>query len=163
MANDMNIVAVVGRTTREMEVTATTGGTSVGRFSVAVNKKKKQGDEYVDYASFFEVVMYGKLVETLRPYMRKGIQVSISGELYQERWNDSNSGQVRSKVEIVAEKVQLLKGSNSTDSGTKPQTSSVHAAQHAQAPAQSKPEQLGPEFFDDNGFEDDEHGSDVPF
>lgn len=156
MANDMNIVTLVGRTTREMEVSCTPGGLAVGKFGIAVNKRKKAGDAYIDYANFFEVVMYGKLVDTLKPYMKKGIQVSINGDLNQERWTDSSTNQQRSKVYIQAEKVQLLKGSNSAEE--KPAAANTPAAETHPDPKQERDPQMefsgGPEDFPDR---------DIPF
>jgi single-strand DNA-binding protein len=79
---------------------------------VAVNRSVKNGDQWKEEASFFDVTYFGKRAEAVNQYLVKGKQVGIEGELRQERWNDKNTGQPRSKVGIVAANVQLL-GSNS--------------------------------------------------
>ena len=109
MANDLNCVFIVGRLTRDMEVKYTSGGMAIGKFSLAVNRKKKSGDQWVEEASFFDVTCFGKTAENLKQYMTKGKQVGVDGSLHQDRWQD-DSGQTRSRVVINADNIQLLGG-----------------------------------------------------
>jgi single-strand DNA-binding protein len=102
------MVALIGRLTRDAELKYTANGTAVCKFSVAVNRKKKEGDNWVDEASFFDVVLWGRQGEALNQYLVKGKQIGVNGELRQDR----DSGQGRSKVEIVADNIQLLGGGN---------------------------------------------------
>jgi len=104
--SDTNIVVLVGRLTREAELKYTPSGTAYSKFSLAVNKRKKDGDQWKDEASFFDVVLWGKAAEGLNQYLVKGKQVAIQGELSQNRW--TQDGQARSKVEISAHDIQLL-------------------------------------------------------
>jgi single-strand DNA-binding protein len=106
------MVVLIGRLTRDAELKYTAGGQAVCKFSVAVNRKKKDGDNWVDEASFFDVVLWGRQGEVLNQYLLKGKQVGVNGELRQERWQDRDSGQVRTKVEIIAANIQLLGGGN---------------------------------------------------
>jgi len=108
MANDINIVTLVGRLTRDSELKYTNGGTAVCKFSLAVNRKKRSGDQWTDEVSYFDVVLWGKQGEALQQYLGKGKQVAVSGELRQNRWEQD--GKSRSKVEIVANNLQLLGG-----------------------------------------------------
>lgn len=103
---DINIVSVVGRLTRDMELKYTTSGMAVANFSIAVNRSRKQGDQCVDEASFFECSLFGKQAEALKPYLKKGQQVAISGFLKQERWQGQD-GNNHSVVRICCELVQL--------------------------------------------------------
>jgi single-strand DNA-binding protein len=109
---DLNRVTLVGRLTRDAELKYTSGGMAACKFSIAVNRKRKNGDEWVDEASFFDIVLWGRQGEAINQYLVKGKQVGIDGELRQERWQDRDSGQARSKVEIVASNIQLLGGGN---------------------------------------------------
>lgn len=110
MAADINVVVLVGRLTRDCELRSTPQGTSVCRFSVAVNRRKRTGDKWEDEVSYFDAVLWGKSAETLSSYLVKGRQVSIQGELRQSRWEQD--GQTHSKVEVVANNVQLLGSGN---------------------------------------------------
>ena len=106
MANDINNVVLVGRLTRESELKFLANGSPVCRFSLAVNRMKRSGDQWEEEVSYFDVVVWGKQAETLNPYLVKGRQVCINGELRQSRWEQD--GQSRSKIEVVANNVQLL-------------------------------------------------------
>lgn len=114
--NDTNRTILVGRLTRdfgssEHDIAYLPNGTAKGTFSIAVNSGKKQADgSWVDEASFFDITLFGKLVETLKPYMTKGKQVAIVGKLKQDRWQDKQTGNNRSRVYIIADEVQLLGG-----------------------------------------------------
>ena len=110
MANDTNIVVLVGRLTRDCELRFLNSGTAVGRFSLAVNRMKRSGDQREEEVSFFDITVWGKQAEVLNPYLTKGRQVCIQGELRQSRWEQD--GQSRSKIEVVANNVQLLGGSS---------------------------------------------------
>lgn len=105
---DINNVVIVGRLTRDAELKYTSGGTAVSKLGIAVNKRKKQGDEWKEEASFFDVTLWGKMAEGLNTYLVKGKQIAVEGELEQERWE--KDGQNHSKVTITASNVQLLGG-----------------------------------------------------
>ena len=99
---DINNVVLVGRLTRDMELRQTSGGTSVGTFSLAVNRWNGKEEE----AGFFDVRLWGKQADSLSKYLTKGGQVAVIGELVQERWE--KDGEKRSKVLVNANRVQLL-------------------------------------------------------
>jgi single-strand DNA-binding protein len=108
---DLNHVVLLGRLTRDAELKYTAGGQAVCKFSIAVNRRRKNGDQWEDEANFFDVVVWGRQGESLNQYLIKGKMVGVDGELRQDRWQQD--GQNRSKVEIVANYLQLLGGSGS--------------------------------------------------
>ena len=114
MAEDINNVILVGRLTRDSELMYTNSGYPLCKFSIAVNRRRKQGEQWVDEANFFDVNLWGKRGESLSSYLTKGQQIAIEGQLKQERWEQD--GQKRSKVTVEAEQIQLL-GSKSDSSG----------------------------------------------
>ncbi len=107
---DINHVVLVGRLTRDAELRYTPSGTAVCNFAVAVNRRRKNGDEWSEEVSFFDIVLWGRQGESLNQYLIKGKQVAIDGELRQNRWEQD--GQTRSRIEIVANNLQLLGGSS---------------------------------------------------
>jgi single-strand DNA-binding protein len=113
---DINHVILVGRLTRDAELKYTASGQAVCKFSVAVNRRRKQGEQWVDEANFFDVVVWGRQGESLNQYLVKGKLVGVDGELRQDRWEQD--GQNRSKVEIVANNLQLLGGGPGQSGGT---------------------------------------------
>ena len=108
MATDINSVTLVGRLTRDMELKTTNSGFSIGNIGLAVNSSKKQGDEWVEEANFFDVELLGRRAESLAQYLTKGTKIAVSGSLKQDRWEQD--GQKRSRVIITANNIQLLGG-----------------------------------------------------
>jgi len=112
---DVNHVVLVGRLTRDAELKYTGSGSAVSKFSLAINRRRKQGDQWVDEANFFDIVLWGKTAEAVSKYLTKGKQVAVDGELRQSRWEQD--GQSRSRVEIHANNIQLLGSSRGVASG----------------------------------------------
>jgi single-strand DNA-binding protein len=112
---DLNHVVLIGRLTRDAELKYTASGQAVCKFSIAVNRRRKNGDQWEDEANFFDIVLWGRQGESLNQYLVKGKMIGIEGELRQDRWQQD--GQNRSKVEIVANNIQLLGASGGTGSG----------------------------------------------
>ena len=109
MANmDINHVIEIGRLTRDAEVTYTPGGMAVGKISIAVNRRVKKGQDWVDEANYFDVSIFGKQAESLQKFLTKGKQIAVDGFLKQDRWE--KDGQKHSAVKIVANDIQLLGG-----------------------------------------------------
>jgi len=110
MARGIARVMLVGNLTRDPELRQTPGGNSVCQMGVAVGRRYKDASgQWVDKASFFDVVVWGAQGENCAQYLHKGSQVSIDGRLDQRSW-EAQDGSKRSKVEIVAE--QVVFGSN---------------------------------------------------
>ncbi len=156
MANDINSVVLVGRLTRDMELRYLNSGTAVGRFSLAVNRTKRSGDAREEEVSFFDVTVWGRQGEVLNNYLSKGRQVCVSGELRQSRWEQD--GQSRSRIEIVANSIQLLGGntgsSGQSERGSYTNSNSGYQSNQTQSPSQAKTPSgssfPGPEQFDDD-------------
>jgi single-strand DNA-binding protein len=113
--SDLNHVVLIGRLTRDAELKYTAGGQAVCKFAIAVNRRKKNGDQWMDEANYFDVVLWGRQAEVLNQYLVKGKLVGIEGELRQDRWEQD--GQNRSRVEIVATNIQLLSSNPNGASG----------------------------------------------
>jgi len=105
---DINRVILVGRLTRNAELKYTNSGAAVSKFSLAINQRRKKGDQWEDEVHYFDVSLWGKSAESINQYLVKGKQVGVEGQLRQDRWQQD--GQNRSKVEIFATNVMLLGG-----------------------------------------------------
>lgn len=114
MANsDINSVVIVGRLTRDAELRYLNSGTAVASISIAVNRSKKDGDQWISEVNFFDVSYFGKGAEGIKPYLTKGTQIAVQGSLRQDRWE--KDGQKFSRVNILADSIELL-GSRSSSS-----------------------------------------------
>ena len=107
---DINHVTLVGRLTRDAELKYTNSGQAVSNISLAVNQRRRRDDQWVDEAHFFDCVVWGRTAEALNPYLVKGKQVGVEGQLRQSRWEQE--GRTRSRVEISVINLQLLGGRN---------------------------------------------------
>jgi single-strand DNA-binding protein len=103
-----NKVILMGNLTRDPEVRYTPNGIAVASFALAVNRKYKQGEEVKDEVSYIDIVVFGKQAESCGQYINKGDAVLIDGRLQQRRWDDKETGQKRSKVEVVAQSVNFM-------------------------------------------------------
>ncbi len=108
--SSFSVVVLVGNLTRDAQLKYTPSGFPICTFGIAINTRKKNGDQWVDEANFFDIELFGKSAESLNQYLTKGKMVGVEGELRQDRWEQD--GQSRSKVKIVANKVNLLGGGN---------------------------------------------------
>lgn len=106
---DINRLVIEGRLTRgigEKDFKAFSTGTQVLNFPIANNYYKKQGDEWVEEASYFDVVVFGKQAESLRDKLHKGTRVFVEGVLRQERWQ-AQDGTKKSAVRVYADVVKF--------------------------------------------------------
>ncbi len=116
MAN-LSKAILCGNLTRDPELRYTTGGTAVTTLGVAVNRRVKKGDNWESEANYFDVTVFGRIAENCAEYLQKGRGVLVEGDLVQRRW-ETQDGQKRSKVEVIAREVQFLGGRG--DSTRKP-------------------------------------------
>ncbi|MDE6505362.1 MAG: single-stranded DNA-binding protein [Clostridia bacterium] len=111
----MNKVFLIGNLTRDPELTETSGGIKICRFSIAVNRNYS-GSDGERKTDFFNVVAWRALAETVARYTKKGIKVAVSGSIELRNYEDSQ-GVKRTGVDIVAQDVEFLtpRGNGSDD------------------------------------------------
>ncbi|MCR4734883.1 MAG: single-stranded DNA-binding protein [Treponema sp.] len=130
---DLNHVVLIGRLTRDLgederSFGYVANGQARANVSIAVNRSKKSGDQWVEETNYFDITIWGKTAENLKPYLTKGKMIAVDGYLKQDRWE--KDGQKFSKVGIVANNVQLLGGRNegSQQSGGAPRFQQVSSS-----------------------------------
>jgi single-strand DNA-binding protein len=121
-----------------------------------VNERIKKGDDWEDYPNFFDCVMFGKRAESLSKIMTKGMKVVLSGRLRYSSW-ENKDGQRRSKVEVIAEEVELMQRRSDGDDagGHGSQSAETYSGGHGNG------HQNGSQAS--TGQYDDMYSSDVPF
>ena len=106
-----NKVVLMGNLTRDPETRTTPGGQSVTSFSLAVNRTWRGNDgQQQESVSYIDCTAWGKAGEIIAQYMGKGRALLVSGRLDQRSWDDKDSGQKRSKVEVVVEDFNFVDG-----------------------------------------------------
>jgi single-strand DNA-binding protein len=108
-ATNVNRVVITGNLTKDPELRSTPSGTSVCKLRVAVNSRRKDGatGEWVDKPNYFDVTVWGAQGENCANYLSKGRPVAVDGRLDWREW-ETQEGQKRQAVEIVADSVQFL-------------------------------------------------------
>lgn len=106
--NDLNRVVLIGRITADCKFGYLNSGSAKADFSIAVNRSKKDGNEWYDEVSYFPITVWGKTAENLHTRFVRGQQVAIDAYLKQDRWE--KDGQKQSAVKIIVENIQLVGG-----------------------------------------------------
>lgn len=107
---DLNKVMLIGRLTRDPETKKIPSGAMVAAFTVATGRQwTDAAGEKQKQTEFTAVSAWGKLGETVAPFLRKGRQVYVEGRLQTSEWA-GNDGAKRQKTEVVAESIILLGG-----------------------------------------------------
>lgn len=105
MATGIN-VTVVGNLTADPEL-KTVGGSSLLSFSVASERSYKKDDEWVNEVSYPDVVAWRNLADDSANILAKGMRVVVTGRFEQRFWEDSETGQKRSKWQLVADEIAV--------------------------------------------------------
>ena len=100
-----NKVILIGRIVATPELHKTNKDKSVARATIAINRrfKDQNGEREAD---FINIVVWGKLAETLASYATKGSLISIDGELRTRKFE--KNGQTNYVTEVLATGFQLL-------------------------------------------------------
>jgi len=114
-----NKVILMGNLTRDPEVRYTTGGTAVCDITLAINHNytDKRSNERREEVSFIDITLWGRTAEIAGEYLAKGRPVLVEGRLQQDKWDDKETGQKRSKLKVVADGMQLLGGRGDAPGG----------------------------------------------
>lgn len=106
----INRVNISGNLTRDPELRVTQGGTAVLGFGVAVNDRRQnpQTGEWEDHPNFVDCTVFGNRANALANILRKGLKVAIEGKLRWSQWTDQQSGQKRSKLEVIVNECEIM-------------------------------------------------------
>ena len=108
----MNKVILTGRFTRDPEIKCTNDGTSIARFSIAVNRRfAKEGSD--QKADFLNCIAFGKSAEFIEKYFSKGMKADLSGRIQTGSYTNRD-GQKVYTTDIVVEEIEFgeSKGAN---------------------------------------------------
>ena len=134
----MNSICITGTLGRDMEQRAMPNGDPVGNFSVADSQGREKP------TIWWNCQLFGKRVSALAPYLMKGQQVTVVGNVTEREWIDKEGGK-RKQMEIRVNDLALQ--------GGKREQSAEPAPAPRAAPAQA------PSFA--GGFDSDD--SSIPF
>lgn len=108
---NLNKVMLIGNLTRQPELRYLPSNTAVANIGIAVNRrwKNKQGDQQNE-TCFVDCEAFGKQAELINQYVNGGDPLYIEGRLKMDQWQDKTSGQKKTKMKVVVENFEFLKG-----------------------------------------------------
>jgi single-strand DNA-binding protein len=117
-ASNLNVVVLTGNLTRDPELRSLPSGTSVCDMRVAVNTRRKNNatGEWEDKPNYFDVKVWGAQGENCARFLSKGRPVGVQGRLEWREW-ETQDGQKRQAVDIIADSVQFLGGRDDAPGG----------------------------------------------
>ena len=100
----MNKCILMGRLVRDIEIRYTAGENhlAISRFTVAVNRPKKKGEEKA-VADFINCIAFGALAEMLEKYFVKGDPICVTGAWHTGSYENKEGATVYTNELAVAE------------------------------------------------------------
>jgi len=102
----INSCVLVGRLGNDPEMRYTPSGTAVVNFRMAVTRQRRSQDAE-EQTDWLNIVAFGKTAEFVAQYLDKGSLIGVEGRVQSRTW-ETQDGQRRSAVEIVANNIQAL-------------------------------------------------------
>lgn len=115
MAN-YNRAILAGNLVHSPELKFAPSGTAVCKLSLAVNSKKKSGENWVDEVSYFDLVAFGKTAEAIAEHVGKGQSILAECKAKQERWE--KEGVKKQAVRFYVDTVQFLSPKKEAEAGS---------------------------------------------
>lgn len=106
----MNSVQLLGRLTRDPEVRYAESGSTIARFSLAVDRKFKQ--EGGETADFINCIAFGKTAEFIEKYFSKGMKIALNGRIQTGSYTNKDGVKVYT-TDVVVENVEFAESKNS--------------------------------------------------
>lgn len=114
----MNKVILMGRLTRDPEISSSTSGTTFARFSIAVDRRfSREGEPDAD---FFNCSAFGKTAEFIERNIHKGTKILVSGRLQNNNYTNKE-GQKIYDVRVVVEDVEFGESKKETTNSAQTQ------------------------------------------
>ncbi|MFP4381514.1 MAG: single-stranded DNA-binding protein [Candidatus Sumerlaeia bacterium] len=106
---ELNKVLLIGRLTRDPELSYTPSGSALCKLGIAVNRtwKDRNSGQLQEEATFVDVDAWGSTGEFCSKYFNKGKRIFIEGRLRFHSW-EAQDGSKRSKLSVTAERVQFV-------------------------------------------------------
>ena len=107
----INKIILIGNCGKDPETRYSASGSAVTTVSVATSEswRDKQSGETQERTEWHRVVMFARLGEVARDYLRKGSKVYVEGRLQTRKWQGQD-GADRYTTEVVANDMQMLDG-----------------------------------------------------
>ena len=117
MSANLNKVLLAGRVSIPPQLKSSTGGVTLCNFGIAINHRFRSSDgSQREETDFLDLTAFGKTADQCATYLKKGNPVFLEARLKQDTWVDKNTGQNRSRLTLVADRVHFLGGAPNSES-----------------------------------------------
>ncbi len=103
----LNKVMLIGNVGQDPELRYTPDGNPVANFSIAVNRRRRVGEEYKDETEWFNIVCFSRTAENVNQYLTKGQKVYVEGRFQSSEYVGQDGNQ-RKSFEVIANEVTFL-------------------------------------------------------
>lgn len=104
----MNVVALMGRLTADVEVSHTPNGVAVCKFTIAVDRYSN-GERKAD---FINCVAWRETAENIARFFRKGSKIAVNGSIQTRQFQDKETGKNRVAFEVVVDRFHFCESAN---------------------------------------------------
>lgn len=108
----MNNVQLIGRLTKNPELTYTGTQIAVCHFSLAIDRPISQGKE--KQTDFIRITVFGKQAENCDRFLQQGRQAGITGRIQTGNYKDKD-GKTVYTTDVIADRVEFLGGRQDSD------------------------------------------------
>ena len=122
----LNKVMLIGNVGQDPELRYTPDGNPVANFSIAVNRRRRVGEEYKDETEWFNIVCFSRTAENVNQYLTKGQKVYVEGRFQSSEYVGQDGNQ-RKSFEVIANEVIFLSTRSETESSNQNNVQSVQS------------------------------------
>lgn len=97
----MNKCIIIGRLTKDIDVRSSQSGTSVAKFTFAVDRRTKEKE-----TDFINCTAFGKTAEVLQKYVKKGHRIGIVGHI--QTGSYEKDGHKVYTTDVIVDEIEFL-------------------------------------------------------
>tara|TARA_B100000575_G_scaffold130096_1_gene103674 strand:+ start:2221 stop:2628 length:408 start_codon:yes stop_codon:yes gene_type:complete len=112
---------LIGNVGQDPELRYTPDGNPVANFSIAVNRRRRVGEEYKDETEWFNIVCFSRTAENVNQYLTKGQKVYVEGRFQSSEYVGQDGNQ-RKSYEVIANEVTFLSTRSEAESANQNNT-----------------------------------------
>ncbi len=98
----MNLCILTSNLGNDPEVFYSSDGDPIASFNLAFKSGK-------DKTSWIKVTAFKKTAEVCEKYLHKGAKIIINGSLQQDKWGETDNGEKRSAMKVIANRIEFIK------------------------------------------------------
>ncbi len=137
----LNKVMLIGNVGQDPELRYTPDGNPVANFSIAVNRRRRVGEEYKDETEWFNIVCFSRTAENVNQYLSKGQKVYVEGRFQSSEYVGQDGNQ-RKSFEVIANEVTFLSTRSEAESANQSNVQSNEKAETSVADTEDEDKDL---------------------